>query len=105
MENRKKTKKKNFNSLSLEDIESYSFSCDDQSPNIRALPVKKKSDPKKEIREIPIDNKLASQQTKLTIQGIDIYFPYEPYSNQKLYMEKVIEVRIFLKSIKSYQYF
>ena len=43
------------------------------------------------IREIQIDSKLVSKQIKLNILGIDIYFPYEPYENQKLYMKKVIE--------------
>ena len=44
-----------------------------------------------EIREIQIDSKLVSKQVKLDILGIEIYFPYEPYENQKLYMKKVIE--------------
>ena len=43
------------------------------------------------IREIQIDSKLASKQVKLNILGIEIYFPYEPYENQILYMKKVIE--------------
>ena len=90
MENRKKTKKKFVNSINEEDIESYKFGSENISPNIRALPVKKKNDPKKELREISIDIEKASKQTKLNILGIDVYFPYEPYPNQKLYMEKVI---------------
>ena len=91
MENRKKTKKKFVNPITEEDIESYKFGSENVSPNIRALPVKKKIDPKKEIREIAIDIEKASKQTKLNILGIDVFFPYEPYSNQKLYMEKVIQ--------------
>ena len=39
---------------------------------------------------IEIDaNKLLNQKT-ITIQGIPIYFPYEPYPPQRSYMEKVI---------------
>ena len=91
MENRKKTKKKFVNPITEEDIESYKFGSENVSPNIRALPVKKKIDPKKEIREIAIDIEKASKQTKLNILGIDVFFPYEPYPNQKLYMEKVIQ--------------
>ena len=44
------------------------------------------------IREIQIDSKLALKQKKLEILGIEVYFPYEPYENQILYMKKVIEV-------------
>jgi len=91
MENKKKTKKKNINYISDEDLQSYKFGSENQSPNIKALPVKKKIDPKKELREIPIDLEKASKQTKLEILGIEVYFPYEPYPNQKTYMEKVIE--------------
>ena len=43
------------------------------------------------IREIQIDSRLASKQIKLNISDIEIYFPYEPYENQILYMKKVIE--------------
>ena len=46
---------------------------------------------KEKIREISIDMKLALKQTKLDILGIEVYFPYEPYDNQILYMKKVIE--------------
>ena len=91
MENKKKTKKKNINYITDEDLQSYKFGSENQSPNIKALPVKKKIDPKKELREIPIDFEKASKQTKLEILGIEVYFPYEPYPNQKTYMEKVIE--------------
>ena len=91
MENKKKTKKKCINFISEEDIESYKFGNKNQSPNIKALPVRKKIDKKKEFSEISIDIEKASKQTKLNILGIDVYFPYEPYPNQKLYMEKVIE--------------
>ena len=91
MENKKKTKRKFINPITVEDIESYKYGSENISPNIRALPVKKKLDPKKELREIPIDIEKASKQIKLNILGIDVYFPYEPYPNQKLYMEKVIQ--------------
>ena len=91
MENKNKTKKKFNNYMSDKDIESYKFGSENQSPNIRALPVKKKTDTKKEFREIPIDFEKASKQTKLNILGIDVFFPYEPYPSQKVYMEKVIE--------------
>ncbi len=91
MENKKKTKKKYVNYITDEDIESYKFGNENQSPNIKALPVKKKIEPKKEFREIPIDIEKASKQIKLNILGIDVFFPYEPYPNQKIYMEKVIE--------------
>ena len=43
------------------------------------------------IREIQIDQKMAFRQKKLNILGIEVYFPYEPYENQVLYMKKVIE--------------
>ena len=46
---------------------------------------------KEKIRQINIDYKMASKQKKLNILGIEIYFPYEPYENQILYMKKVIE--------------
>ena len=46
---------------------------------------------KEKIRPINIDYKMASRQKKLNILGIEIYFPYEPYENQILYMKKVIE--------------
>ena len=90
MENKKKIKKK-FINLTDEDLQSYAFGNDNQSPNIRALPIKRRNDQKKEIRDIPIDFEKAQKQTKLNILGIEVYFPYEPYPNQKLYMEKVIE--------------
>ena len=86
MENKKKTKKKNINYISDEDLQSYKFGSENQSPNIKALPVKKKIDPKKELREIPIDLEKASKQTKLEILGIEVYFPYKPYEKQINYM-------------------
>ena len=46
---------------------------------------------KEKIRQINIDYKMASKQKKLNILGIEIYFPYEPYENQILYIKKVIE--------------
>ena len=90
MENKKKIKKKYVN-LTDEDLQSYAFGNENQSLNIKALPIKRKIDTKKDIREIPIDFEKAQKQTKLNLLGIEVYFPYEPYPNQKLYMEKVIE--------------
>ena len=49
------------------------------------------SEEKTKIRKINIDYKMAQNQIKLNILGIEIYFPYEPYENQILYMKKVIE--------------
>ena len=43
------------------------------------------------IRPIQIDLKMASKQKKLNILGIEVFFPYEPYENQILYMKKVIQ--------------
>ena len=43
------------------------------------------------IREIQINSREASKQIKLNILGIEVFFPYEPYENQILYMKKVIE--------------
>ena len=91
MEKKKETKKKYVGKITEEDLETYRFGSENQSPNIRALPIKKKLDPKKDFREIPIDAEKASKQVKLNISGIDVYFPYEPYPNQKIYMEKVIQ--------------
>ena len=46
---------------------------------------------KEQIRDIQIDRKMALKQVKLNILGIEIFFPYEPYQNQILYMTKLIE--------------
>ena len=90
-ENKRKIKRKNINPITDEDIYSYSFDSENVSPNIRALPVRKRMDPKKEFRPIDIDLEKASKHTKLILSGIEVFFPYEPYPNQKIYMEKVIE--------------
>ena len=90
-ENKRKIKRKNINPITDEDIYSYSFDSENVSPNIRALPVRKRMDPKKEFRPIDIDLEKASKHTKLVLSGIEVFFPYEPYPNQKIYMEKVIE--------------
>ena len=42
MEKKKKTKKKYFGNITEEDLETYRFGSENQSPNIRALPIKKK---------------------------------------------------------------
>ena len=52
---------------------------------------KKEKDKDEEIREIQIDSKTANKQVKLNILGIEVYFPYKPYDNQIIYMEKVIK--------------
>ena len=43
------------------------------------------------IRRIELDSSKLKNQKKITIQGIPVYFPYEPYKSQIKYMEKVIE--------------
>jgi regulator of telomere elongation helicase 1 len=43
-----------------------------------------------EIRKIKIDMEKKSKQTKIIIQNIEIYFPYQPYESQILYMTKGI---------------
>jgi hypothetical protein len=48
---------------------------------------------KSEIRKIKIDMEKKSKQTKIIIQNIEIYFPYQPYESQILYMTKgIIEI-------------
>ena len=39
-----------------------------------------------------IDQNLVYRQNKININGIDIYFPYEVYDNQKKYMENIIQL-------------
>ena len=90
-ENKRKIKRKKINPLTDEDFYSYRFGSENISPNIHNLPVQKRKDPKKEFRPIDIDLEKASKQTKLILCGIEVFFPYEPYPNQKIYMEKVIE--------------
>ena len=90
-EDKRKIKRKNINQITDEDIYSYSFNSENLSPNIRALPVRKRTDLKKDFRPINIDLEKASKHTKLILSGIEVFFPYEPYPNQKIYMEKVIE--------------
>ena len=90
-EDKRKIKRKNINQITDEDIYSYSFNSENLSPNIRALPVRKRTDLKKDFRPINIDLEKASKHTKLFLSGIEVFFPYEPYPNQKIYMEKVIE--------------
>ena len=43
------------------------------------------------IREILIDNAKKQKQHELNIDGIQIFFPHQPYENQIVYMKKVIE--------------
>ena len=65
---------------------------EDNNSNLISVRSKKEenSDTQK-IREIQIDSSLISKQVKLNILGIEVYFPYQPYENQILYMQKVIE--------------
>ena len=46
-EDKRKIKRKNINQITDEDIYSYSFNSENLSPNIRALPVRKKDRLKK----------------------------------------------------------
>ena len=39
-----------------------------------------------------IDYSFAKRQKIVNINGIDIYFPYDIYSNQSKYMEKIIQL-------------
>ena len=39
---------------------------------------------------INIDFKKANSQKKIIIEGIEIYFPYDPYPAQEIYMKKII---------------
>ena len=93
MEKTSKTKinKKKISPITYDDILSYSLDSENLSPNIRALPIKKRLDPKKDFRPIEIEQEIAATQKKLNISGIEVIFPYEPYPIQKIYMEKVIE--------------
>jgi hypothetical protein len=43
---------------------------------------------KSTIQEIAIDPIKAKKQCKLDINGIEVYFPYPPYTNQLAYMQK-----------------
>jgi len=45
--------------------------------------------------EITIDLKKASNHIKLVIEGIEIYFPFEPYDCQITYMTKGKILRIY----------
>ena len=91
MENKKNQKNKYKALISYQDLDSYKYNSENISQNIERLPIKKKSDLRKEFRKIPIDIEKAKYQEKINILGIDVYFPYKPYPNQKLYMEKVIQ--------------
>lgn len=42
----------------------------------------------KNAEDILIDMKKAANQTKLIIEGIEVYFPFEPYECQTIYMTK-----------------
>ena len=44
------------------------------------------------INEISIDMKKAKKQCRLEIQGVEVYFPYNPYKVQLEYMEKGIVI-------------
>jgi hypothetical protein len=40
------------------------------------------------LYEIQIDAVKAKKQCKLIIEGVEVFFPYPPYTNQLAYMEK-----------------
>lgn len=42
----------------------------------------------KKVEDIGIDMIKAAKQTKLMIEGIVVYFPYEPYECQTIYMTR-----------------
>jgi hypothetical protein len=48
----------------------------------------KKDNKEKHINEILIDKSKMTKQKCLTIEGIEVFFPYHPYENQILYMTK-----------------
>ncbi len=48
------------------------------------------------ISEIGIDLIKAKKQCRVDIHGIEVYFPYPPYTNQLVYMEKGIYILILL---------
>ena len=50
----------------------------------------KNLDRKKILLPISIDTEKAKKQKLIDIEGIEIYFPYEPYLSQKTYMKNVI---------------
>ena len=65
-----------------------------------------KEKPDISIREIGIDHVKAKTHTKIIIDGIEVYFPYEPYECQRLYMKKSINIHnhntnLFNKSNRS----
>jgi hypothetical protein len=47
---------------------------------------------KSTIQEIVIDPIKAKRQCRLEINGIEVYFPYTPYTNQLAYMQKGIRL-------------
>ena len=60
----------------------------DKKSNIEYEKDKSEKDKKEKIEEITIDTRKAKTQVKLILENIEIYFPYEPYDCQKLYMQK-----------------
>jgi hypothetical protein len=48
----------------------------------------KKDYKEKIITEISIDKTKITKQKSLTIEGIEVFFPYHPYDSQILYMTK-----------------
>ena len=50
-----------------------------------------KKDKEKYINEIPIDKSKTKKQFSITIEGIVVYFPYNPYECQVIYMTKGIK--------------
>jgi hypothetical protein len=48
----------------------------------------KKEFKEKNITEITVDKNKILTQTSITVEGIEIFFPYNPYEEQILYMSK-----------------
>jgi len=70
--------------------------------SINTIPGEETKTQPKVIREIMIDNHKAKNQTKIIIDGIEIYFPYEPYECQRLYMKKSILIYSLIYYIINY---
>lgn len=57
----------------------------------------KKETKEKQINEIQLDRGRLKKQTSITIEGIEVFFPYFPYESQILYMQKGILKNKFIK--------
>ena len=70
---------------------------DKTSNTDNATPQKLQIKTKQDIMDIPeltihINSERQISQHKITVDNIDIYFPYKPYEIQVLYMKKIIEL-------------